>query len=115
MDAESINTWAGLGLLVAISLLAHEPWRWLGVYLGRRVSVAGELFQWIKAVSTALVAALVMRLMLFPPEGLGEISLLSRMLGISAGVVVFWMAGRHVAWGVAGGAIALFLASAVLG
>ncbi len=115
MDAESINTWAGLGLIIAISLLAHEPWRWLGLYLGRRVSVNGEFFQWIKAVSAALVAALVMRLMLFPPEGLGEISLVSRVIGIGTGVIVFWLSGRHVAWGVAGGAVALFFASVVFG
>ncbi len=112
---EGINTWAGFGLLLAVSLLAHEPWRWLGLYLGRRVSVDGELIQWIKAVSTALVSALVMRLMLFPPEGLGEMSLTARVVGIVAGVAVFWISGRHVAIGVAGGTIALFIAGLVFG
>ena len=108
--AEGINTWAGLGLLIAISFLAHEPWRWLGLYLGRHVVVDGELFNWIKAVSTALVSALVIRLILFPPEGLGEMSLAARLTGIVTGIGVFWITGRHVALGVGAGGIALFFA-----
>ncbi len=112
---EWFNGWTGLLLIAAVSFLAHEPWRWLGLALGARLSVESELFQWVKAVSTALVAALVMRLMLFPPEGLGHLSLLSRLIGLFAGIAVFWLAGQRVAAGVFGGAVALYFAGLLLG
>lgn len=99
--------------LALIMLLAHEPWRWLGLLLGRNLSVDSSLFIWVRAVSTALVAGLVMRLLLFPAGALADVPLAWRLLAGMAGVAAFFAAGRSLAVGVLVGA-ALFLSLIVI-
>lgn len=77
------------GALVLIALLAHESWRWLGYALGRRINPQGEIFKWVKAVSTALVAALVARLLLFPAGALASIPLWLRLLAFAVAISVY--------------------------
>lgn len=113
--AELFQGWQGLALIAAIAVLVHEPWRWLGAGLAQSLSVDSELFQWVKAVSTALVSALVMRLVLFPPEGLGVLSLETRLLGLACSALVFFVLGRNVMVSVLAGGFALFALGFVLG
>jgi len=102
---------AGLTLvLILIALIAHEPWRWAGLMLGRGVSVDSEIFLWVRLVSTALVAGLVMRVIAFPAGALESVALGARLLALFGGVVVFLVSGRNLAVGVLGGALSLVLA-----
>lgn len=87
-------------ILFAISLLAHEPWRWVGLFLGRNLDMDSEVFGWVRAVSTALVAALVMRLVLFPAGALEGVPLAVRVGAMAAGLGVFVFGGRNIAVGV---------------
>ena len=102
---------AGLTLvLILIALIAHEPWRWAGLMLGRGVSVDSEIFLWVRLVSTALVAGLVMRVIAFTAGALESVALGARLLALFGGVVVFLVSGRNLAVGVLGGALSLVLA-----
>lgn len=87
-------------ILFAISLFAHEPWRWVGLFLGRNLDMDSELFGWVRAVSTALVAALVMRLVLFPAGALEGVPLSVRVGAMAAGLGVFLLGKRSIAAGV---------------
>jgi len=103
----------GLGLtlvLILIALVAHEPWRWAGLKLGRGVSVDSEVFVWVRLVSTALVAGLVMRIIAFPAGALESVALGVRLVALLGGVLVFYISGRSLAIGVLGGALSLVLA-----
>ena len=97
----------GYGVLLAIALLAHEPWRWLGLILGRTVTVDSAVFLWVRAVSTALVAGLIMRLILFPAGALADVALRDRLSATAVGVALFFAFGRSLGLGVGGGALAL--------
>lgn len=101
--------------ILLIAALAHEPWRWAGLYLGRNVDANSEVFLWVKAVATALVAALVMRLVLFPAGALEGVSLGIRLGSFAAGLGIFFAAGRHLASGIFGGAVVLALAKLATG
>ena len=57
---------AGLAVIVLCALAAHEVWRWAGLWLGADLDVDGEAFRWVRLVSTALVAGLVLRLVVDP-------------------------------------------------
>lgn len=94
-------------ILFAISLLAHEPWRWAGLFLGRNLDMDSEVFGWVRAVSTALVAALVMRLVLFPAGALEGVPLSVRVGAMAAGLAVFMLGRRNMAAGVAAGVVVL--------
>lgn len=101
--------WATAALIVAIALLAHEPWRWIGLYVGRDLDIDGALFHWVRAVATAMVAGLVMRLLVFPAGALAGVPMALRLFAFAAGIAVFYAAGRSLAVGVAGGLMALIL------
>jgi branched-subunit amino acid transport protein len=94
-------------ILVAIAALAHEPWRWLGLLLGRTLTLDSEVFVWVRAVSTALIAALVMRLVLFPAGELAAAPMLVRILAVAAGVAAFFTLGRNIAIAVGTGSATL--------
>lgn len=96
-------------ILTAISLIAHEPWRWIGLFLGRDIDVASEIFRWVRAVATALVSALVFRLVLFPAGALGGVALSVRAGAMLLGVAAFLFAGRRISIGVGVAAAALVL------
>ena len=86
-------------LLIA-GTLATDVWRWLGVFAALRVDENGEVFRWVRAVSNALVAALIAKLVLFPPGVLAETSIVLRGGAFLAGVVAFFTFGRSMILGI---------------
>lgn len=99
--------WTLALILTAISLLAHEPWRWIGMFLGRNIDIQSDIFRWVRAVSTALVAALVMRLLIFPAGALQTVPLGVRIVAMAAGLAAFMIGGRRVSYGVSFAAVVL--------
>jgi branched-subunit amino acid transport protein len=93
--------------LLGMALIFHEPWRWLGVVLGRDLDIGSPIFAWVQAVATALVAALIMRLLLFPAGALGTLPTGVRVAAFCIGLAVFFISGRKLAAGVVTGAVSL--------
>lgn len=102
--------WGGWLLLILAGVLVHEPWRWLGLLLGRSVPADSEVFRWVRAVATALVAGLVMRLVLFPAGALESVALGVRLGAFGAGFLAFLVFGRSLGIGVAASALVLIAA-----
>jgi len=105
----------GYLILLGIALVFHEPWRWLGLWLGRGLDVHGPVFAWVRAVATALVAALILRLTLFPAGALGQLPAGVRIGAFLTGLAVFFVRGRRLHEGVAAGAAALIAGTLVFG
>lgn len=103
-----------LTLLVA-GFLATEMWRWMGVLVGARLSVDGALFQWVKAVATTLIAAMVSRMLLFPAGQLAEVPWGLRIGAFLGGLAIYYASRRNLGAGVAGGALLLLTAQALRG
>ena len=113
MTALPDGLWGYL-VLLGMAVIFHEPWRWLGIVLGRDLNADSALFRWVRAVATALVAALVMRLMLFPAGALGSLPAGVRVGAFALGMAVFFFAGRKLAHGVLAGAIALVAGAMII-
>jgi len=107
--------WSTALILLAVSMVMHEPWRWMGLLLGRNLDIQSEIFQWVRAVATALVSGLVMRLLLFPAGALQHVSLGVRFAAFAAGIVGFFLIGRKLASGVLAGAIVLVVGHLIIG
>lgn len=107
--------WTMALILTAISLIAHEPWRWIGMFLGRNLDIDSDVFRWVRSVSTALVAALVLRLVVFPAGALGSVSAGVRGAAMLAGVSVYLLFGRRISYGVAVAALVLVAGQLVAG
>jgi hypothetical protein len=93
---------------------ATAMWRLAGVVLSGGIAEDGWAIALAKAVSTALVAGLISRIVVFPPGALADVSLLVRLGAFGIGVAVFFLARRHMGAGILAGTAAL-MASHLVG
>jgi uncharacterized YccA/Bax inhibitor family protein len=91
--------WHFLFILIA-GWLATDMWRFLGVYFGGRISEASDALVLVRAVATALVAAVIGNLVVFPSGALADTPLLLRIVAAAAGFVAYLMLGRRVLIGI---------------
>jgi branched-subunit amino acid transport protein len=75
---------------------ATYVWRYLGFVFAERLDPDSEALVWVRLVATALMAALVARLIFLPPGALAETALISRLAGMAAGLAAFFIAGRYL-------------------
>lgn len=116
MDLAATISQGGLASFVVIGIagiLATDIWRWAGVLVGARLSLDSEALKWVRAVSTALVAGLVTRMIFFPVGVLADSALSVRLGSLALGILVFFLASRHLALGVFSAALALIGAQAL--
>jgi Branched-chain amino acid transport protein (AzlD) len=100
----------GFGGYLALALagtLMTQMWRWMGYAIGRNLSIESEIFIWVRAVATALVAGLVTRMLLFPAGALAGVPPWIRAAAFAAGIAIFFAARRSLAAGVIGGVMVL--------
>lgn len=88
---------------------ATQPWRYLGVFLSRDVSEDAEILLWVRAVSTALVAGLVTRMVLLPAGALAATPLELRLGAFALGLFVYFATKRSLAAGIFSSACLLTL------
>ncbi len=108
----------GFGGYLAILLagfLVHEPWRWLGYAIGNGLDADSEIFRWVRAVATALVAGLVMRIVVFPPGALAGVEPWLRFTSFAVGIVIFYALSRNLAAGIVGGAAVMLAVKLLIG
>lgn len=91
--------WPYLFILLA-GWLATDAWRFLGVYLGGRISEDSEALVLVRALATALVAAVIGNLIVFPSGALAAAPLELRLLSAAAGFVAYLVAGKRVLVGI---------------
>ena len=80
--------------LVLLGFLPSEVWRWIGILMGRGIDENSELILWVRGVATALVAAVVARIVLIPPGALAGVPMSVRLAAIGAGFLAFLLFRR---------------------
>ena len=68
--------------LLLLGFLPSEVWRWLGILLGRGLDENSEIILWVRGVATALIAAVVARIVLIPPGALASVPLSVRLAAL---------------------------------
>lgn len=81
-------------LVILAGFLPTEIWRSLAVVFVRGLDEDSEILILVRAVATALLAAVVARLVLIPPGELVEVPLAIR-IGAVAGGFLFYLATRR--------------------
>jgi hypothetical protein len=85
--------WPYVFILVA-GWLATDFWRYLGVFIGGRVSEDSDAMVLVRTVATALVAAVIANLVVFPGGALADAPLALRVGAAAAGFSAY-LALRH--------------------
>lgn len=106
IDALQAGLWPYL-LVIAFGFLPSEIWRVAAVFLSRGFDERAEIFVWVRAVATTLVAGVVAKILLAPTGALVAVPLAWRFGALALGVVVFFLARRSVMAGVLAGEAAL--------
>lgn len=96
----------GLAILIAGGAATYV-WRLVAVFWAGRLDPNGRLLLWVRAVATALVAALAMRIVITPAGLLAQTSLNARLAALAIGVAVFFIARRRVEWAVAAAVLSM--------
>jgi branched-subunit amino acid transport protein len=107
------GTVLGLSPYLAILLGAALPthvWRWLGVLLAGRLDEKSELIAWVKAVATALLAALIAKLILDPTGPLAAVPVFARVGAAALGFAAYLVSGNRLFFGVITGEAVLLAA-----
>lgn len=93
------GVWPYIFIAVA-GWLATDIWRWLGVLAGNRLDEKSEILTWVKAVATALVAAVIAKLIVYPTGELEASPLWLRLAAIGVGALAFFASGRKQILGI---------------
>lgn len=102
MTFESLDVWWWPYLFILVAGWATtDGWRFLGVYLGNRLSETSELMVMVRALATAFVAAVIGNLIVFPGGALADAPVALRIGAAAAGFAVFLLTRRSMAAGIA--------------
>jgi branched-subunit amino acid transport protein len=106
LDWWSGGLWPYLAL-VLFGFLPSEFWRLLSVFIGRRIDEGSQLLEWVRAVSTALLAGVVANIILTPSGALATVPLVPRLGAMAIGLAVYAVTGRSVIGAVVAGEAAI--------
>lgn len=107
----------GVAILIVllVGFLPTEMWRTMAVMAGRRLSAESEVFAWVRAVATALLAAVVARLLFTPAGPLLAAPLAVRLAAVAGGVAGFALIRRSIFAGLVVGEAILVLGTLAAG
>ncbi len=102
MMIDSVEAWWWpFAYILIAGWIATDMWRWLGVLLGNRIDETAELLVYVRAVATALVAAVIAQLILFPSGALSETPMLLRIAAAVIGFASYIVSGHRIYVGIA--------------
>ena len=83
-----------IAAMIPAGFIATYMWRALAVVAVTRIDPESDLLLWVRAVSTALVAALVMRMIIAPSGVLATIAVEHRIAAVAIGIGIFYATSR---------------------
>lgn len=92
--------WWPYAFILAAGWLATDGFRFLGVYLGGRIAEESEALVAVRALATALVAAVIGNLVVFPSGALAEAPLWMRVAALAIGFAGYLALRRNILFGI---------------
>jgi hypothetical protein len=101
--------------LILVGFLPNEVWRVVGLMLVRGLDEKSQIIVWVRAVATAMLAAVMAQLILSSSGALATIPLPVRIGAACLGFAAFLIGRRSVFLGVLTGEIAVIAGAYVFG
>jgi hypothetical protein len=92
--------WWPYAFILLAGFLPTDVWRWLGVVFANQIDERSQIVAFARAVATALVAAVIARLVLVPEGSLASIPGWARVLALSAGFATYLLLGQRIVAGI---------------
>lgn len=101
MTFYSFDSWLWqLFFILIAGWLATDAWRFFGVYLGGRVTEDSEILVFVRTLATALVAAVIGNLIVFPSGALAVAPLGLRLISVLVGFIAYLLLGKRIIIGI---------------
>lgn len=81
--------WWPYVFILAAGWLATDAFRFLGVYFGGRIAESSEILVIVRSLATALIAAVIGNLVIFPAGALADAPLWLRISSLIAGFAFY--------------------------
>jgi branched-subunit amino acid transport protein len=94
-----------------VGAIATYFWRAFGVAVGGRIDPNGRAFEWFACVAFAVLAALILRLILFPAGGLGELPSGVRLGAAALAAGIYFLSRKNLLLGCVTGSATVALAA----
>lgn len=94
------SPWWPYLFIVLAGWLPTGVWRYLGVLSANSISEDSTVLQLVRAIATALVAAVIARLVLYPTGSLAEVPSWARIGGLAVGFATYYFARRSIVAGI---------------
>jgi hypothetical protein len=105
--SDFIGDWHALAMLLIAGVIPNQIWRMLGVWLGSGLDEGSDLFVWVKAVATAILAGVIAQILVEPPGALASVPAALRYGSVIAGFAAFVLTRRSIFAGVACGEVVM--------
>lgn len=106
MMATEFNTYL---MIFLAGCLPTVVWRFLGVYLAEKITQDSEIFIWVRAVSTALIAALVMHIVIAPTGLLAQTAFSSRVIALCVAVLTYALVRPKLSYPLAASLVTIYI------
>lgn len=104
MTFDAFDSWWWPYLFILIGgWLATDAWRFFGVYLGDRIPDDSDALVFARAVATALVAAVIANLIVFPSGPLADTPLALRIAAAVAAFIAYLAVRKSILAGIVAG------------
>jgi branched-subunit amino acid transport protein len=105
------TTWRNPWLIITLAALASYASRGLGALLSGRIHADSAIIEWITAVTYALMAGLVARMVVLPIGALAATPDWQRLSAAGVCLAVFFISRKNVGLGVLAGSLTLLALS----
>lgn len=109
-----VGEWWPYLALILVGFLPTEVWRMLGLLVSRGIDEGSEILIWVRAVATAILAAVAAQLILSSSGALAAIPLQVRIGAALVGFLGYLLIRRSVFAGVVAGEAALIAGAVAL-
>ncbi|WP_367714811.1 AzlD domain-containing protein [Nitratireductor sp. GISD-1A_MAKvit] len=101
MSFDAIDAWWWPYVFILLAgWLATDIWRYLGVYLGGRMSETSDILVFVRCVATGLVAAVIANLIVFPSGALADSPLSLRLGAALVGFAAYLLSRKQILAGI---------------
>jgi Branched-chain amino acid transport protein (AzlD) len=91
-------TWS-LPLIIFAAAVVSDFWRVLGALVSARIDEQSAAFRLVRCVATALIAAIIARLVLYPTGAMSRVPLWLRIGPMAAGFAAYLVVNRSMVAG----------------
>jgi len=85
-------------LVILVTSLATYLSRFLGVVSSERMDIKSKIFRWFNCIAYAILAALIVRMIIFPAGVLSETSVYIRIIVLGSMILLYFFTKKNLVY-----------------